>query len=113
MSRKANPVKAVKKSYRKVTKAVGLSHRESKAFARELGDIGHDVTVNVATEYAIRTIDNIACFTLCAASGVVAGAKSASRRVKKLQNKKVNFDVDIDIVEDHDCSSNEEPTDVN
>ena len=113
MSRKTKPVKAVKKSYRKTTKALGLSHRESKAFARELGDIGHDVTVNVATEYAIRTIDTIAGFTCCALSGIVTGVKSASSRAKKLQGAKVSFDVDVDIVEDHDCSACEETTDVN
>ena len=111
MSRKANPVKAVKKSYRKMTKAVGFTRRESKKLAREIGDIGHDVTVNVATEYAIGTIDTMTGFTLCAASGVVAGLKSAVNRTKKLQNKKVI--VDVDIVEDHECSACEQTTDVN
>lgn len=107
MSRKTKPVKAIKKSYRKTTKALGLSYRESKAFARELEDIGHDVIVNVATEYAIRTIDNITGFTFCVLSGIVSGVKSISNRAK------VNFDIDFDIVEDYECSDCEETTDVN
>ena len=96
MARRKKIAVRLKRTYRKTTKALGFTRRESKAFASGCVDVLQDTAVNVLTEGTIA----LAKVTIDASSKI---AKSAFAKttdvVKTIAAKKI----DIDIIEECDC----------